>query len=224
MKWEACLAVCGIPVDATSRELHILFSGCPGYFSWMYWMCCSVRSFIFCASARPSFPFSSAIRYPPTRRKSWFSYWCTDRSSGGRFRCFRWCCELLGLSGPLVDSSCCDDLSFMQDCASVSFHVSWLFLFCVFWHRGLGFAISATGLSGYMFCTGVLDGEPWAHSSLKTMWQLVMTLMPSLISKKTSLVKVVVGLCYACLNTRVYLQGQTVCIGNLAGARNVVSR
>lgn len=28
---EACLAVCGIPVDATSRELHILFSGCPGY-------------------------------------------------------------------------------------------------------------------------------------------------------------------------------------------------
>ena len=23
--------MCGIPLDATSRELHILFSGCPGY-------------------------------------------------------------------------------------------------------------------------------------------------------------------------------------------------
>ena len=28
---KACLAVCGIPVDATSRELHVLFSGCPGH-------------------------------------------------------------------------------------------------------------------------------------------------------------------------------------------------
>ena len=28
---KACLAVCGIPADATSRELHVLFSGCPGH-------------------------------------------------------------------------------------------------------------------------------------------------------------------------------------------------
>eukprot|EP00439_Symbiodinium_sp_Y106_P071402 s142_g12.t2 len=28
---DACLAVTGLPADATPRELHVLFSGCPGY-------------------------------------------------------------------------------------------------------------------------------------------------------------------------------------------------
>eukprot|EP00930_Biecheleria_cincta_P018713 TRINITY_DN14482_c0_g2_i2.p1 TRINITY_DN14482_c0_g2~~TRINITY_DN14482_c0_g2_i2.p1 ORF type:complete len:1291 (+),score=276.31 TRINITY_DN14482_c0_g2_i2:62-3874(+) len=29
----ACIVVCGISVDATLREVHVLFSGCPGYLS-----------------------------------------------------------------------------------------------------------------------------------------------------------------------------------------------